>query len=404
MELYFADVIGPDYVEALESRGHQCIVATAAAKTDLSQHLATAEVLIVRSTSVTREMIEAAPRLGLIVRAGAGTDTIDVDAASEYGIYVCNVPGQNAVAVAELTMGLILSIDRRIPHSTIDFQNSVWDKTKYSDASGLKGQTIAILGFGSIGLEVAKRAKSFGLHIHGLHTAARSDETADTLNDLGVSLHESLQELLKVSDIVSLHLPLTDQTERLVDEAFLDQMKQGAMLINTSRGALIDEEAMLKAMTTRGLRLGLDVYNSEPEDGRADWSPRLAAMENFVGTHHIGASTDQARKAIAQGVLLTIAAYETGLPPNCVNVANRPLGECAIAVRHKDEVGVLAAVLSCLRTAGINVQQMRNEIFEGTGPTAAVATIRVSQGPDDSTVQVLQDIPSVIKVDVLTSS
>ena len=123
MELYFADVIGPDYVETLESRGHQCIVATAAAKTDLSQHLATAEVLIVRSTSVTREMIEAAPRLGLIVRAGAGTDTIDVDAASEYGIYVCNVPGQNAVAVAELTMGLILSIDRRIPHSTIDFQN-----------------------------------------------------------------------------------------------------------------------------------------------------------------------------------------------------------------------------------------------------------------------------------------
>ena len=188
-----------------------------------------------------------------------------------------------------------------------------------------------------------------------------------------------------------------------MDETFLGHMKPGAMLINTSRGALLDEEALAAAMEEKGLRLGLDVYNAEPKDGTAEWAPQIANMENFVGTHHIGASTDQARAAIAQGVFATITAYETGLPPNCVNIADRPLGECAIAVRHKDEVGVLAAVLSSLRTAGINVQQMRNEIFEGSGPTAAVATIRVSQSPDDSVVQALQEIPSVIKVDVLTS-
>ena len=403
MELYFADTIELEHIELLESRGHRCVVATTGDKKDLTQQLGRAEVLIVRSTAVSREVIESAPQLGLIIRAGAGTDTIDVDAASEYGIYVCNVPGQNAAAVAELTLGLILSLDRRIPHSTMDFQDSVWDKSKYSDASGLKGRNIAILGFGSIGLEVAQRAKSFGLHIHGLSNDTRSVETADILAELGVSLHQSLEELLEVSDIVSLHLPLTDQTEQLVDEAFLSQMKQGAMLINTSRGALIDEEALATAMTEKGLRLGLDVYDAEPKDGTAEWAPSIASMENFVGTHHIGASTDQARSAIAQGVFVTIAAYETGLPPNCVNIADRPLGECAIAVRHRDEVGVLAAVLSSLRTAGINVQQMRNEIFEGSGPTAAVATIRVSQGPDDSVIQALQGIPSVIKVDVLTS-
>lgn len=403
MELYFADAIAPEHIAALEKRGHLCVVATPDANKDLAQQLTTVDVLIVRSTTVSREVIEASPQLGLIIRAGAGTDTIDVDAASEYGIYVCNVPGQNAVAVAELTMGLILSLDRRIPHSTIDFQNSVWDKSKYSDASGLKGRNIAILGFGSIGLEVAKRAKSFGLHIHGLQTATRSAETTGTLNELGVSLHQSLGEMLEISDIVSLHLPLTDETEQLVDETFLGHMKPGAMLINTSRGGLLDEDALVAAMEEKGLRLGLDVYKAEPKDGTAEWAPAIAKMENFVGTHHIGASTDQARAAIAQGVFATIEAYETGLPPNCVNIADRPLGECAIAVRHKDEVGVLAAVLSSLRTAGINVQQMRNEIFEGSGPTAAVATIRVSQSPDDSVVQALQEIPSVIKVDVLKS-
>jgi len=403
MELYFADPIEAEQIETLRSRGHRCVIATSAAEGDLAEELTNAEVLIVRSTAVTRQTIEAAPRLGLIIRAGAGTDTIDVDAASEYGVYVCNVPGQNAVAVAELTLGLILSIDRRIPDSTGDLQDAVWDKAKYSNARGLKGRNIGILGFGNIGLEVARRAQSFGLVIHGLDRGAREPETEAAMTELGVSLHQTLDDLLVVSDIVSLHLPLTDQTKRLVDRAFLDHMKPGAMLINTSRGALVDEEALVEAMRTKDLRVGLDVYDAEPTEGTATWASPLSEMDRFVGTHHIGASTDQARGAIAQGVVSTISGYEAGLPPNCVNIAHHPLGECAIAVRHRDEVGVLAAVLSGLRTAGINVQQMRNEIFEGAGPTAAVATIRVSQSPDHATIQALKDIPSVIKVDVLAS-
>ena len=404
MLLYFVDAIQPAEVAVLKGQGHRCVIAASSDQATLRHNMATAEVLIVRSTTVTREMMEAGPNLGLIIRAGAGTDTIDVDAASEFGIYVCNVPGQNAVAVAELTLGLVLALDRGITQSTNDLKGSYWNKAKYSDASGLKGRNIGILGFGSIGYEVAVRAKAFGLSIHGLQSQDRTPSASVAISDLDATLHESIEDLLTVADIVSLHLPLTPQTQHLVNKHFLSNMKVGATLVNTARGGLVDEHALLEAMTTKGLRVGLDVYEAEPVEAKTMWGPTIAQMDNFVGSHHIGASTEQARTAVARGVVSTINAYETGVPPNCVNIAARPLGECAVAVRHKDEVGVLAAILSCLGTAGLNVQQMRNEIFEGTGVAAAVATIRVSQMPRHTTVTQLEAIPSVIKVDVLSSS
>ena len=173
------------------------------------------------------------------------------------------------------------------------------------------------------------------------------------------------------------------------------------MLINTSRGGLVNEHDLLKAMDERGIRVGLDVYTSEPKGGTAQWTSPFSGHTNFVGTHHIGASTAQAQHAIENGVLQTIKEYELGLPPNCVNIASRPLGECALAVRHRDEVGVLAGVLACLRSAGINVQQMRNEIFDGSGTSAAMATIRVSQTPTASTLQTLESLDHVLRIDVL---
>jgi len=404
MLLFFADAIEESELALLESKGHRCVVAGRDDAALAAEEAVNADVLIVRSTRVTREMMEASPDLGLIIRAGAGTDTIDVEAASELGIYVCNVPGQNAVAVAELTMGLILALDRLIPESTADLKRSTWDKARYSKASGLKGRNIGILGFGSIGQEVATRAASFGLVVHGLRRDGRDPETTSSLSESGVIWHASTQELLAVADIVTLHLPLTDDTKHIVNKQFLANMKRGAILVNTARGGLVDEEALAEAMQTNDLRVGLDVYEAEPSQANTSWMPPVALSESFVGTHHIGASTDQARTAVARGVVRTIDGYENGVPPNCVNIAVRPLGECAIAVRHKDEVGALASVLSCLGSAGLNVQQMRNEIFEGLGTVAAVATIRVSQTPSPDTVKDLEAIPSVITVDLLTSS
>ncbi len=404
MLLCFADPIETSEISILETQGHQCVVLDRQSGVDLEKEIEMAEVLIVRSTKVTRSMMIAAPELGLIIRAGAGTDNIDVEAASELGIYVCNVPGQNAVAVAELTLGLILALDRGISQATRDLKDADWNKAKYARATGLKGRNLAIFGFGSIGQEVAVRAKGFGLVVHALTNSERASGATNTISEVEVILHDTTEQLLAVADIVSLHLPLTPQTKKMVNEKFLRQMKPGATLINTARGGLLDEDAVLQAMQTNDLRVGLDVFEAEPTEAATAWGPALAQMDNFVGTHHIGASTDQARTAVARGVVAVINGYEIGLPPNCVNIAAQPLGECAIAVRHKDEVGALAAVLSCLGNAGLNVQQMRNEIFEGTRGAAAVATIRISRTPDPATVKELETIPTVIKVDVLVST
>ena len=404
MLLCFLDPIESAEIATLESQGHDCVVGNRENAEELQAQIRAAEVLIVRSTQVTRTIMTSASQLGLIIRAGAGTDNIDVDAASELGIYVCNVPGQNAVAVAELTLGLILALDRDLAESTKDLRASHWNKAKYSKASGLKGRNIAIFGFGSIGQEVATRATAFGMKLHALRGSRRGAETIKQLGHLGVTLHETTEELLAVADIVTLHLPLTSETEHMVTEEFLGQMKSGATLINTARGRLLDEDAVCKAMLNNDLRVGLDVYQDEPSESSGQWQTKFAHMGNFVGSHHIGASTDQARTAVAQGVVSTVKGYEVGLPPNCVNIAVQALGECAIAVRHRNEVGVLASILTCLGTAGLNVQQMRNEILEGTTDAAAVATIRISQQLLPRTVNELEAIPSVMKVDVLAST
>jgi len=401
VQIVLVDSAEDGFVAELEALGHSCTSLSSVERENLVSNVERADVIVVRSSVVNADVISAAPQLGLIIRAGAGTDTIDVDAASAAGIYVCNVPGQNAVAVAELTMGLIIAIDRQIPAANADFGTGVWNKERYSQARGLKGQALAIFGLGNIGLEVATRAKGFGLSLHALASTHRDATTEQKIEDLEVQMHQTREELLGAADIVTLHLPLTADTQNLVNGDFLSDMHPGAMLINTSRGGLVNEQDLLKAMNEREIRVGLDVYVSEPKAGTTDWRSPFSGHPNFVGTHHIGASTSQAREAIANGVLDTIREYELGLPQNCVNIASRPLGECAIAVRHRDEVGVLAGVLSCLRSAGINVQQMRNEIFQGDGPTAAMATIRVSQTPTASTINSLQNLEHVLRIDVL---
>ncbi len=401
MHIVLVDSSEDHFVAELEGLGHSCNSLSVTEREALVDNVADAEVIIVRSTVISADAIAAAPHLGLIVRAGAGTDTIDVDAASAAGIYVCNVPGQNAVAVAELTMGLMIAIDRRIPAANADFANGVWDKTGYSNARGLKGQALAILGLGNIGFEVASRAKGFGLSLHALQASDRSATATQRIDELDIQIHGTQRELLGAADIVTIHLPLNPDTQNLVNTDFLSLMQPGAMLINTSRGGLVNEQDLLKAMNERGIRAGLDVYTSEPKSGTAQWTSPFSGHPNFVGTHHIGASTAQAQNAIENGVLQTIKEYELGLPPNCVNIASRPLGECALAVRHRDEVGVLAGVLACLRSAGINVQQMRNEIFDGSGTSAAMATIRVSQTPTASTLETLENLDHVLRIDVL---
>ncbi len=395
MRILFADKMDAGRLGWLEAAGHVCIVKPELTADDLAEHIAGIEVLVVRSTEVRRTVFKAADRLAMVLRAGAGTDSIDCDAASKLGVYVCNVPGRNAVAVAELTMGLLLAIDRQIPKATSDLHEGRWNKAQYMGATGLKGRRMAVVGMGAIGIEVARRAAAFGIEVAALYRSDRSGELLAEMKRLEIEIVPDWDALLAGADIVSLHLPATPDTCGLVDEKFLAKMPDGAILLNTSRGEIVNERALVAALDERGMRAGLDVFQGEPPGADSDWSSPLASHPRVTGTHHIGASTAQASEDIADGVVEVLEAFSIGEVLNCVNRAERPLGRSTIVVRHRDQVGVLAGILMALRASGINVLQMRNEILAGPTHHAAVATISVSRPPPRKVLDELTGMEAV---------
>ena len=319
MKILFADKFPESQLQQLQDQGHECDLQPDLDGDTLPQAVKDAEVLVVRSTKITSETIGAAASLRLIIRAGAGTNTIDKDAAADKGIPVCNIPGKNAVAVAELAMGLLIAIDRRIPENVIDLRAGRWNKKKYSVAQGLMGRHMGIIGLGAIGLAVAERARAFGIHVYVVDKPDRSARTRETLASLGLLTVPDLDAMLGACDIISLHVPSAAETKGMVDAEFLAKLQPGAILINASRGDVIDEAALIAAMNDKGIRAGLDVYADEPSAGEGAFSSALASHPNTCGTHHIGASTDQAQKAVSDGVLEVIDAFTGGTVMNCVN-------------------------------------------------------------------------------------
>lgn len=319
MKILIADKFPASHAEQLNDLGHSCTVAPELDADSLVDAIADHDVLVVRSTRVTRDTFDAGKQLKLVIRAGAGTNTIDKDYASGKGITVCNVPGANAVAVAELVMGLLLCIDRNIPDNVIDLRQGQWDKKRYCTARGLYGLSLGILGLGAIGFAVAERAHAFGMEVCVVTKPERSEDIRQRIRQSGIVELDSQSQLLGHCDIVSLHLPATEHTRVMVDKAFLSAMKNGAILINTSRGELVDEQALLWAIESKGLRAGLDVYANEPAEGKTTFSSALASHPSVYGTHHIGASTDQAQVAVADGVIQVVDAFDNGEKLNCVN-------------------------------------------------------------------------------------
>ena len=217
------------------------------------------DALVVRSTKVT-EAILSAGALKLVVRAGAGYNTIDVAAASRRGIYVSNCPGKNSAAVAELAFALILALDRRIPDNVIALRAGQWNKTEYSKARGLLGRTLGLIGVGQIGREMIPRARGFGLHV----AAWSRSLTLQIAKDLGVDYKSAPEEIAAGSDIVSVHVALNPRTRGLIDANFFGYMRPGAYFINTSRAEVVDQAALSRAVREKGIRAGLDVFASEP--------------------------------------------------------------------------------------------------------------------------------------------
>ncbi len=319
MKILIADNLSEFVIDELTKAGHECTIDPSLSAETLPGVVSDHEVIVVRSTKVQPAVMESAKGLKLVVRAGAGTNTIDKTCAKEKGVKVCNVPGVNSIAVAELAMGLIISIDREIPHNVLDLRQGGWDKKRYSQARGIYGSSLGILGLGSIGFELAKRASAFGMNVFGVAKPGRSVNSLERIEKAGIALLSSRKELLHTCDVVSIHLPATPETKHLVDKQFLSQMKEEAILINTSRGELVDEPALIQAMNEKGIRAGLDVYANEPDAGFGEFRSELAMHSNVYGTHHIGASTQQAQDAVAKGVVEVINSFANGELINCVN-------------------------------------------------------------------------------------
>lgn len=317
-----ADKFEASGLAGLEALGASVVNQPEAGAGDLAGAIgkASPDVLIVRSSKTRREAIESAASLKGIIRAGAGYDNIDLSAATAKGVAVCNCPGMNATAVAELVFAFMLALDRRVVEQTVELRAGKWNKKEYSKARGLKSQTLGIVGVGSIGREVIARAKAFGMKIIAHSINMTRERAADLGVEFGGSAREDLHLLASRCDIVSIHVAANDKSEGMCDAAFFGAMKPGSMFINTSRGSVVDTQALMHAMKTRGVRAGLDVFADEPAGGSADYRPALADLPGFVGTHHIGASTDQAQLAVADEVVRIVKVWlETGRWENRVN-------------------------------------------------------------------------------------
>jgi D-3-phosphoglycerate dehydrogenase len=399
MKVLVADKFEKSGIEGLKAAGCEVVYEPDLKEDSLTQAIAStgADVLVVRGTKVTAPMLDAG-RLSLIVRAGAGYNTIDVAGASKRGIYVSNCPGKNAIAVAELAFGLMLSLDRRIPDNVAEMRAGTWNKKEYSKAQGLYGRTLALLGVGNIGQEMIRRAAGFGMRVviwSRRYDGERRPLTEIEAREMGVEaamrsvaivLAPTPAAAVADADVVSVHVALGPETKGLVNAALLAKMKPGAIFINTARGEVVDHAALAAAVKDRGLRVGLDVYANEPAAATAPFKDDLAELPGVYGTHHIGASTDQAQEAIAEETVRIIRSYkETGRVPNVVNLARRTPATHMLVVRHRDRPGVLAHVFSYLRQANLNVQETENIVFEGA--EAAVARINLDGEPPSALCQ-----------------
>ena len=277
MRVLIADKFEKTGVEGLEAAGCEVLLGPDLKDDALAEAIkkSSADVLVVRSTKVTEAMLDAG-RLSLIVRAGAGYNTIDVPAASRRGIYVSNCPGKNAIAVAELAWALLLAADRRIPENVADLRAGKWDKKEYSKARGVYGQTLGVLGIGSIAVEVVKRAAAFGMPVvvwsrrfDGRsgpipEADARAAGLEHAMRATPITLAPTPADAAEQCDILSIHLALGKETRGLVNAAVLSRLKPGALVINTARGEVLDHEALAAAIGDRGLRAALDVFPNEP--------------------------------------------------------------------------------------------------------------------------------------------
>ncbi|HEX2982175.1 MAG TPA: NAD(P)-dependent oxidoreductase [Ignavibacteriales bacterium] len=389
MKALIADKFPEKYIEDLKKLNLEVIYSPKLGENDLPKAAEDADILVVRSTIVNSATLENSKKLSLVVRAGAGVNNINIPAANKKGIYVANCPGKNSIAVAELTMGLMISLDRRIPHNAADFKKGVWNKGEYSKAEGLYGKTLALIGVGNIGKEVAKRALAFGMNVYG--------KDISRIEGVAIKDFSEMDKILPIADVISIHLPLTNETRNLFDDKMFAYVKPGAMLINTSRPQIIDEQALIKAVKEKNLRVGLDVFIDEPEGKDGAVKSPLQDVDNVYVTHHIGASTEQAQNAVAEETVNIIENFiNSGLIAHWVNKAKVSDTHYQLVVKHVDRPGVLSSILTVLKDEDINIEEVENIIFDGG--LVACCTLKLKKEVSPNSLKVIRENPNVLSL------
>ena len=389
VKVLIADKFPERYIQELKDFDLEVIYLPKLGENDLPQAAKDVDILVVRSTNVTSETIENSKSLNLIIRAGAGVNNINISAANKKGIYVANCPGMNSIAVAELAIGLMISLDRRIPDNVIDFRNGKWNKGEYSKADGLYGKTLGIIGVGNIGKEVAKRAVALGMNVYG--------KDISRIEGVAIKDFSEMDQLLPLCDIVSLHLPATPQTKGLFNKKLFGFMKPNSFLINTARADLIDQDAMIDAIKEKNIRVAMDVIKNEPEDKSAEIKSPLQSIPNIYITHHIGASTEQAQNAVASETIRIIKEFvSSGVIAHWVNRSKISDAHYQLVVKHYDKPGVLASIMSIIRDRQINIEEIENIIFDGG--VVACCTMKLKSEVSTEMIKLMHENPEVLSV------
>lgn len=361
---------------------------------ELRDSLVDVGVLVIGHLPVSSETLARATALQMIVRAGCGRGNVAVEEASAAGVFVTHCPDKHAEAVAELTFGLMLALDRRIVDNVLSLREGRWARNELADARGLAGRTLGILGYGPVGRLVARRARAFDMRV--LAWAARL--TAECPPEPEVEFCNWPRELARQSDIVTVQA-IEDEGELLVDAAFLQNMADGAYVVHVGHPGAIDEAALAKAVQERHLRLALDVFSSEPAADTGRFRCGLCDLPGVIGTPHIGALTEQARQATADEAVRVVRLFMvSGEVVNCLNLCDHSPATWQLVLRVRDQVGVMAAVLDAIRADGINAQEIVSRVF--TGAKAAWCAIALDERPSTEALDSIRALPDVLHLDL----
>lgn len=395
MKILIACDLPRSALDALRDLG--CVVACAPVANGAvtAETLSDVNVLVVGEARVSSECIQAGPNLQLIVHAGPGAAEIAVDEAANLGIFVAHCPDQDAYAIAELALGLLLALDRQIVDNTITLRAGRWTRSEFLGGLGLAGRMLGILGFDAAARALASRARACEMLVAAWSPTLTPEQAAAA----DVEYCDWPRDVARLADAVVV-LPIGDAaTEQHVDSEFVHTLPDGASLVHLGHPGAVDESALADAVKRRGLRVAVDTHASVPVGDSNRFRSRLLQLPGVIGTHHVRAATAQAQEAIAREVVAIVRAFLlTGRPPHALNVAERTPARWQLLLRVRDEVGVMASILDAIRADGINAEEISSHVF--TGARAASCTISLGERPSAETLEAIRALPVVLHLDV----